>query len=208
MKELIKRCPSCGSTNQSGADECLECDEDIEFVNPEYRVEEASAQPDQAKYTPGRFFRVCPECGHRNRVSGVHEFVPFCQSEECRSREIMRAPVEAEVDEVRSAKVQSPRLALMEANSRHTVLVPEEGAVLGKRGDLDSEFLRQFRYISDFHCRIYQRGGEWYLKDLGSTNGTFAHSRGEPVEAYSELSLRTLRSIRLGDVVFEVSVVR
>jgi hypothetical protein len=32
-------------------------------------------------------------------------------------------------------------------------------------------------YVSSFHARIFSRDGEWFVEDLGSTNGTYLNQR-------------------------------
>jgi pSer/pThr/pTyr-binding forkhead associated (FHA) protein len=32
-------------------------------------------------------------------------------------------------------------------------------------------------YASQFHARIFERNGSWYVEDLGSTNGTYLNQR-------------------------------
>jgi pSer/pThr/pTyr-binding forkhead associated (FHA) protein len=53
-------------------------------------------------------------------------------------------------------------------------------------------------FASGRHARIYERGGLFYLEDMGSTNGTFLN--GEAVR--SQELLRVEDNIRIGDTSF------
>lgn len=50
------------------------------------------------------------------------------------------------------------------------------------------------RTVSRRHCRVSRRGGEWWIEDLGSTNGTLLN--GEPLQA--EAPLRPGDEVRMG----------
>jgi pSer/pThr/pTyr-binding forkhead associated (FHA) protein len=63
-------------------------------------------------------------------------------------------------------------------------LVVTEGALVGARITLsgqpvligradDSTLVLNDDYASTRHARLSQRGSEWYVEDLGSTNGTY-----------------------------------
>ena len=60
----------------------------------------------------------------------------------------------------------------------------EGGARLGRDPDLDIVFPDSEDVVSAIHCRVIQKGAEWWLEDLGSTNGTWVEGRriGDPVK--------------------------
>jgi len=102
-----------------------------------------------------------------------------------RSSRIVAAPrgVGAATSPGRPAKVKRGRTA--------HVLVVTAGALAGTRITLgeapitigraeDSTLVITDDYASARHARLVPRAGQWYLEDLGSTNGTYLN--GEPLE--------------------------
>jgi pSer/pThr/pTyr-binding forkhead associated (FHA) protein len=55
-------------------------------------------------------------------------------------------------------------------------------------------------YVSQFHARIFQRDGGWFVEDLGSTNGTFLNER----KVTSPSKLHAGDQIRVGRTVLEL----
>src|SRR5260221_7613265 len=53
----------------------------------------------------------------------------------------------------------------------------EGGARLGRDPDLDIVFPEHEDVVSAIHCRVILKNGEWWLEDLGSTNGTWLEGR-------------------------------
>jgi pSer/pThr/pTyr-binding forkhead associated (FHA) protein len=43
---------------------------------------------------------------------------------------------------------------------------------------LENEIVIEDARVSRNHAEIYPRGNEWYLRDLGSTNGTYVNGYG------------------------------
>lgn len=79
----------------------------------------------------------------------------------------------------------------------------------GKRTLLGSEPLRVGRErgnqivlpsdsVSRRHCRIDQRKNTWYIKDLGSTNGTYVND-----QLIEEYQLRRGDQVKIGDTIFK-----
>jgi pSer/pThr/pTyr-binding forkhead associated (FHA) protein len=54
-------------------------------------------------------------------------------------------------------------------------------------------------YVSSFHARIFSRDGEWYVEDLGSTNGTYMNQR----RVTSPVEVRAGDRIRVGKTTLE-----
>ena len=93
-----------------------------------------------------------------------------------RSSRLVAAPRGVSVTSGRPAKVKRGRAA--------NNLVVTEGALAGTRLTLadsqitigraeDSTLVITDDYASARHARLVPRGGQWYVEDLGSTNGTY-----------------------------------
>lgn len=81
-------------------------------------------------------------------------------------------------------KSNKPRLGLLSRNKVARTLVVTQGALAGTRITLsdqpillgradDSTLVLTDDYASNRHARLSPRGNDWYLEDLGSTNGTY-----------------------------------
>ncbi|MCD6506939.1 FHA domain-containing protein [Candidatus Poribacteria bacterium] len=58
------------------------------------------------------------------------------------------------------------------------------------------------RYISRRHAKLIVRGGELFIVDLGSTNGTFVNGR--RIEPNEEVKVGTSDRIELADIPIEI----
>ncbi len=93
-----------------------------------------------------------------------------------RASRLVAAPRGLVVSSARPAKVKRGKAA--------TYLVVTEGDLVGTRLSLgdsqitigradDSNLVITDDYASARHARLVPRGGQWYVEDLGSTNGTY-----------------------------------
>jgi pSer/pThr/pTyr-binding forkhead associated (FHA) protein len=56
-------------------------------------------------------------------------------------------------------------------------------------------------FVSHLHARIFTRGAEFWIEDLGSTNGSFVNGK----KLVSPVPLRDADKVQIGRTTFEVS---
>jgi pSer/pThr/pTyr-binding forkhead associated (FHA) protein len=99
---------------------------------------------------------------------------------------ILRTDLYAPTGAVMVKRGMALRGTLLPNRQRHVArqLIVTEGALAGTRITLgaqpvligradDSTLVLTDDYASTRHARLSQRGAEWYVEDLGSTNGTY-----------------------------------
>jgi len=92
------------------------------------------------------------------------------------------------------------RLRLLQPEARKGEVVPISEEVTVGRGGGCGIVLAEDTYVSTLHARLYQQGGNSFVEDLGSTNGTYVN--GERVTAATRL--RRGDQIQFGQTVAEV----
>lgn len=80
------------------------------------------------------------------------------------------------------------------------------GGSVGRAPDNDWVLPDPDRFISGHHAAIDYRGGAYYLRD-NSTNGVFVNHSSEPVGRGTPIRLYDGDELRMGDYLFEVSIV-
>ena len=100
----------------------------------------------------------------------------------------------------RQTKSSGPsRLVVTEGPLRGTIIPLGSSAVLLGRAPSCTLVLDD-DYSSSRHARIYPQGGQWFVEDLGSTNGTFVAD--QRVEAPTPVPTGT--PVRVGQSVLEL----
>ncbi|MFU8821376.1 MAG: type VI secretion system-associated FHA domain protein TagH [Gammaproteobacteria bacterium] len=101
-------------------------------------------------------------------------------------------------------KITSKQRHILGADSMRVFSV--HGGSIGRAPDNDWVLPDPDRYISGHHAAIDYRAGNYYLRD-NSTNGVFVNHSSEPVGRGTPIRLYDGDELRMGDYVFEVSVV-
>lgn len=190
------KCPQCGTENLEGALFCDECGASLtEAVAAPMEVlptvpAEAPAAPVEAPEeiaapteapAPAVAGLKCPTCGHENPIDAR-----FCES--CGAALAIPAP---EAPPVEAPPVEAPPVAPPVAVPVVKLVVVDSGAELpldmsgGEaligRADPVSRVFPEVDLtphggydagVSRRHCRILQQGDQFFVEDLGSTNGT------------------------------------
>ena len=110
------------------------------------------------------------------------------------------APAQPTPTPPRQSRTTGPsRLVVTDGPLRGTIIPLGSSAVLLGRAPSCTLVLDD-DYSSSRHARIYPQGGQWFVEDLGSTNGTFVAD--QRVEAPTPLPTGT--PVRVGQSVLEL----
>ncbi len=115
----------------------------------------------------------------------------------------LRAPavIEDAADGRRGRKTRKGvRLQILEPASHQGELYPLGEEITVGRGGGCGIVLPDDHFVSTVHARVFRRGDEVYVEDLGSRNGTFVN--GSPVA--SPIRLRRGDRVQFGETVAEV----
>jgi len=131
---------------------------------------------------------TCSACGYDQNLD-VSEYCDACGSELTRAIPANQAPTiiqtpisppESTATTTTTARLitKQPHPPLAEFSLDNNVLIglfdPDTGPV-----DIDLEAFSGSDTVSRNHAEIYQEGGVWKVKDIGSTNGTFIKPVGQ-----------------------------
>jgi hypothetical protein len=93
-----------------------------------------------------------------------------------------------------------PTHLVVTAGSRMGTRIPLDQSPITIGRSPDSVLVLPDDYASSRHAEIYQNGDKWFVKDMGSTNGTYVGD--QPI--YSETYLGPGMSVRIGGTVLEL----
>jgi len=91
-------------------------------------------------------------------------------------------------------------LQLRDLASSQMIEVANEGQTIGREGG-QADIQLKDPGLSNRHARIFADGPDWFIEDLGSTNGTYLN--GEPLDGPAPLHVGD--RIRIGDSEFSLA---
>ena len=91
------------------------------------------------------------------------------------------------------------RLVVTDGPLRGTTLPLSQAPVLIGRSSTANLVLDD-DYVSSHHAQLFRQGADWYVEDLGSTNGTFLND--QPV--HEPIAVRVGEAIRIGRTTVEL----
>ncbi|MGH9211795.1 MAG: FHA domain-containing protein FhaB/FipA [Acidimicrobiales bacterium] len=129
--------------------------------------------------------------------------------------EINPRPAEAPVGAASKQKPLKPRAARRAArragrSGQPQLRVLEPPGLRGRAYPLDSEVTLgraagcqvplEDSYASQVHARVFERDGQWYVEDLGSTNGTYLNRR----RVAGPMVMKRRDRVQIGNTVLEL----
>lgn len=98
-----------------------------------------------------------------------------------------------------STGVPSKLLMVEPATMRGSTVSLEDEVLVGRAGECDVT-LTDDAFVSTKHARFFKKDDNWYVEDLGSTNGTLVNS----LRVTAAVVLRVDDRVQTGTAVFEV----
>jgi len=139
------KCPACGHEEPEGTQYCGECGQDMLGAPATPSPQPAVQTPVQTPGAPAAPVQVQPQAAAQVAAKAKLLLKRFGAST---GEEI---PIMGDVLIGRSD--------------------PDTGAFV----DIDLSSLPEASFVSRKHAKIYQKEGQWYIEDMGSTNGTYVN---------------------------------
>lgn len=178
MKEI--ECPECGEMIPDDSKFCDLCGAELlECINCR---------------TPGTD-AFCPECG-KPMIARKVEIISGDDIGSAGGEKMIGSDaVEKTIGRVRKAVI------LRQRDSGMTI-TPLHDAVIGRTDSPYISELSRLTMVSRRHGKFVYRGGEWYIVDFGSTNGTYVNDREVPVDTPVKFNVGDV--IDIGTYLFDV----
>ncbi|MCS7244310.1 MAG: FHA domain-containing protein [Candidatus Calescibacterium sp.] len=140
----------------------------------------------------GLQYKKCPSCGQNNKPE---DFLCFnCMSDLTNVPVKERAPQSSDYNKssnllnddnnITTIEKKDKNLLLKKIDDENVVILIKEEMIIGRES---IEILRDQKFVSRQHAKIYFKNNTFFVKDLGSTNGTYVNS--EKLDPNKEYSL-------------------
>lgn len=190
------RCPRCRNHNadsDTSCSDCGYCHESIPIPAGGVKAGQSEANPPQGSVSQGKWVIVCPDCGREIVVESKDAELEECP--ECGNDSIETVPAYFKEEDrpVRADEqpMLHPRMFIQEIRAipetsnkfiyhqkgRTPEFISDKIEILPPekkfgRNDLPKQG-EYYKTISEEHCKFRcDDNGDWFISDLGSTNGT------------------------------------
>lgn len=157
-------CPSCSYENPAGTEFCEVCGSEI------------SSPPVEAPLAPTQFQQTFPS--YSDHAIEIQPPIPqpTYPNTQPTQPNVVTPTITADSARLIAKQIGSsvPEFSLDGSNAIVGRFDPDSGPV-----DIDLEGFSGDEMISRHHAEIYYEGGQWKVKDLGSTNGVFIKRSGQ-----------------------------
>lgn len=147
---MFKLCPVCDEQNDANNMVCSECGADISGVMPHGAPNNSPKETEKpVKEAPqNKPVKHCPVCGTKN--DGDAMLCACCATD------------------ISSVSAEQAHVLIIK-HEKFSIKITDSATI----GRSDCPELSSFPTISRRHAEITFSNGEWLIKDIGSTNGTF-----------------------------------
>lgn len=144
----------------------------------------------------------CGACGGAmvSRKNAVHSTAPVQHEPPKAAEKKHEENIEDTSDDAHSTgKGSIPKLRFRDGNM---VILPRDGAIIGRKEGEYSAQLKNFDLISRRHGQFIKKGRTWYLVDFGSTNGCLINDK--ELEPDVPMPFKKGDVIDIGTYIFDV----
>ena len=150
---------------------------------------------------------TCPQCGYIMQMKHEVEKVPVEVTEE---KEVVKASEKVEAEEEISEEKEVPQVVKTIKLTIISSAVPE---FKGKTFELPLNVFTAITigrgpenvlsipdpYVSWFHLRILRKNNEYYVEDVGSSNGTYVFDKNDQI--FKKIEPKTPHKVEDGDLI-------
>jgi len=141
--------------------------------------------------------KICTNCSTENPDDAIR--CSSCGQTEFYDNQVNSPPQEKDL--ILTERVSKSSLRISAESIAQSV---DKTLILGREGDIEPEFFKDFMHISRRHCKIYFKDGEYLVEHISNTNQTIINN--ESLVYGVKRILRNDNTLILADMAFHISI--